>query len=577
MTDNRASQGVSRRSVLILSGIRSTPEKVIALLGALVGLFGLFIRIWSLGRHAINADQAVVGLMAHQILHGHFSAFYWGQNYGGGEPYAVALVFAIFGQSTFSLGMTPVLLDLVAAILVWRIGRRLFDNRIGLEAALLFWIFPEVYIWQSTIEYGFRWFVLDLGLGATLLALRYLNGETRHAPVEIFGVGLLLGAGWWGSPEIMYFVLPIAIGFCFRVFRQHFRVSLSHLALVVAGALLGASAWLEFNIGHHFLSLHSGVQPDPGILHHLQVFVAHTLPMLIGLQLRVSGNWLFGSAIGPLVNVIAIGAGVVVLAQLVRRREAIGLVIFCVTGPIVFGLSPFTWYWADGRYAVFLAPAVALMVVVSIRELLAVEPIARVVGKWSDLVRPVVAIALGLSLTLTAASQLTPYHPNGVSETGGATWTSWTADPSAGLSVIAHTLAGAGVRDLYAGYWVAYPLMFASKGAIVASDISYVRNPGFLATIEADHSAAWLFLDPSKYRYGVALTGVSLMDPSCAALSDRCLLPSRFIEYLSRNHIAYRSDYITPFIAIIPARPVSPVAISTAFHLRAAYVVPRSP
>src|SRR5665213_1722445 len=52
-----------------------------------LAIMGLGIRVWALGRHAINADQAVVGLMAEQILHGHFSAFYWGQSYGGGEPY----------------------------------------------------------------------------------------------------------------------------------------------------------------------------------------------------------------------------------------------------------------------------------------------------------------------------------------------------------------------------------------------------------------------------------------------------------------------------------------------------------
>ncbi len=575
MTDNRAPTTARRRSFASVLDAHSGLEITIAILGVLVGLFGLFIRIWSLGRHAINADQAVVGLMANQILHGHFSAFYWGQNYGGGEPYVVALVFAVFGQSTFSLGMTPVLLDLGSAVLVWRIGRRLFDNRIGIEAALLFWIFPEVYIWQSTMEYGFRWFVLDLGLGAVLLALRYLHDESRFARVEIFGIGLLLGAGWWGSPEIMYFFLPIAIGFCYRILWQRRRVPFSNLLLAVAGSLIGASAWLEFNFGHHFASLHSGIQPDPGIFRHLGVFVVHTLPLLIGLQLRVSGRWLFGAAAGPLVNVVAIGTGILVLAQLVRRREAIGLVIFCITGPIVYGLSPFTWYWADGRYAVFLAPAVALMVVVSIREILLSKPIARLIGNSEVLVRPVVAVMLGLALTLTAASQLSPYHPNGVAETGSATWTSWTGDPSSGLAEIARTLSGAGVRDLYAGYWVAYPLMFASKGAIVASDISYVRNPGFLAAIESDRRAAWLFLDPSKYRYGVALTGVSLMDPGCAALSDRCLLPSRFIGYLSRNHIAYHSDYITPFIAIIPDRPVSPEQVSVAFHLRSAYVLPK--
>ena len=90
--------------------------------------------------------------MAQEILHGHFSAFYWGQNYGGLEPYVVAAVFAVFGQSTFTLEITPALLDARCAFLLWRLGRRLFSPAIGISAALVFWIWPEVYVRASTIR-----------------------------------------------------------------------------------------------------------------------------------------------------------------------------------------------------------------------------------------------------------------------------------------------------------------------------------------------------------------------------------------------------------------------------------------
>ena len=38
----------------------------------------------------ITSDEAVGGLIANQILHGHTYAFFWGQPFGGVEPYAVA-------------------------------------------------------------------------------------------------------------------------------------------------------------------------------------------------------------------------------------------------------------------------------------------------------------------------------------------------------------------------------------------------------------------------------------------------------------------------------------------------------
>ncbi len=103
-----------------------------------VVLIGLFLRIWILGREPWAEDTALPALMARQILHGHFFAPYWGQNCGGVKPYVVAAMFALFGQSSFTLGLTPVVLDSIAAILVWRIGRRLFGSTVGVGPGLLF-------------------------------------------------------------------------------------------------------------------------------------------------------------------------------------------------------------------------------------------------------------------------------------------------------------------------------------------------------------------------------------------------------------------------------------------------------
>ena len=69
----------------------------------IVFALGLLLRCWYLTHQPTNSDVAIVGLMARQILHGHFSAFYWGQTYGGVEPYLVAVMFAVFGQSTIVL------------------------------------------------------------------------------------------------------------------------------------------------------------------------------------------------------------------------------------------------------------------------------------------------------------------------------------------------------------------------------------------------------------------------------------------------------------------------------------------
>ena len=556
-----------------------TRRTLVLLVGALI-LVGLAIRLYAIGRQSINADQAVVGLMAEQILKGHLSAFYWGQNYGGGEPYLVAGMFAIFGGSTLSLGLTPVLLDLIAALLLWRIGRRLFGPWVGISAALLFWIWPEVYIWQSTIEYGFRWFVLDLGLAALLFALRCLDERASRRWWEFALLGLFLGAGWWGSPEIMYFALPIAGFVIYRMVRDRLRLRIRDVSIAMCSAVLGAGVWIWTNVQSHLASLRAGVQPNNSIPSHLKTLVEHALPLLLGIQLRASGRWLFGVAAGSFVTAIAIFAAIVLLGILLRRGEAVLLVFFCLLAPIVYVISPFTWYWSDGRYGLFLAPATSLLVIVGFRE--GARYLPRFSQRYARLRRVTLgerqltagAVLVGLLLTLWAGTQIAPYHPNGVASTGSASWTSWRSDPEAGFHVVANKLEANGIHDLYAGYWVAYPLMFAANSTLTASDISYVRNPALLDSVARSSAPAWLLLDPSRYRLGVALTGVSLMDPSCAAKSDRCLTPHELTHYLVRLHIGYRTFEVSPFVAVVPDRKISPAAISRWYHLRPAYRLP---
>jgi predicted membrane-bound mannosyltransferase len=129
-----------------------------------VGLaVALYLRLWLLGHGGLNSDEAAVGLNALQIRHGHFSAFVWTQTDGGVEPYFVALLFAIFGSSPFVLNATPVLLAVVAALVVWRIGLRLFPAAAAMTAATLTFVWPESSLWNSTKEYGYHEIGLVLG------------------------------------------------------------------------------------------------------------------------------------------------------------------------------------------------------------------------------------------------------------------------------------------------------------------------------------------------------------------------------------------------------------------------------
>ena len=83
---------MSRRTLLLL-----------AVCGAAAGIA---LRIWALllPQGALDADEAVVGLMTRGILHGSLPVFFPGQGYGGTqESFLAAPVVAVFAQKDFAL------------------------------------------------------------------------------------------------------------------------------------------------------------------------------------------------------------------------------------------------------------------------------------------------------------------------------------------------------------------------------------------------------------------------------------------------------------------------------------------
>lgn len=92
-------------------------------------LGGLIIRLWWVFHQSSSADEDIVGVVAQAGLHGHFQAFLGGQPYGGtAEPYLIALAFVVFGQTAVVIELVASALAAVAAVLVWRIVRRLEPN-----------------------------------------------------------------------------------------------------------------------------------------------------------------------------------------------------------------------------------------------------------------------------------------------------------------------------------------------------------------------------------------------------------------------------------------------------------------
>ena len=191
-------------------------------------LYGVLLRSGCWCTFPCGATRRSSACMAKSIDSGHFSAFYWGQHYGGLEPYVVAAVLEIGGGGEPALNATPAVLAAVAAVLV--AGIAVAAGRDRLTAAgrgRAVWVWPYVVVWQSVREGGFREATLCCGLTALLCCVRACR--SRAGPWTFLLLGVALGLGWWASPEIVYFVRP-----CLVLLWGWVRSSLA--AMVAGGA-----------------------------------------------------------------------------------------------------------------------------------------------------------------------------------------------------------------------------------------------------------------------------------------------------------------------------------------------------
>jgi hypothetical protein len=471
--------------------------------GIVLGLLG---RAWFITHARVDSDQAVVGLMAREILHGHVTAFYWGQSYGGVEPFVVAVVIAIFGQTAASLTAVPAILMAVTAVLTWRAALRLVEDRwLAALAGVLVWTIPMLGF-TNTVEYGFRSLTLAVGAAILLTSLRILDG---HATVlDVVAFGLLVGVGWWASPEIAFFLVP-AVLLCVGAVAGTWKVQgprfwLPRIGATLLAAGIGALPWLWSNVPDGFRSVDASqvtVAGSGGYLHHLGVFFQSVLPLQLGVHRPVDGAPLLPGALGPISEVFVYGVLILsVLICLVQNGRGRAIAFGVVVLPFLYALNPLVSFWNDGRYSVYLAPLVALCIVMGF------ERLARVVvprlrspkahSRSTSSVRARTAARAGVSLLVAVVVSAAALGMSWVVD--GSEQTVLSAHPNAPIMREIEVLEQHGVDAGYANYWVAYKLDFLSGGALAFSPTpsDQVRSASIAEQAARASHPGWLFVVP---------------------------------------------------------------------------------
>jgi hypothetical protein len=541
-------------------GARS-PFPSAAICRSLIGLgvlAGIYVRFWYATHQQLDGDQAVVGLMAAAILRGHFSTFFWGQSYGGVEPYAVAALFALFGQSALSIASTPIVLWAIAALLTWRTTLRLVNDRlIAALAATLVWVITSFGI-TTAREYGFHNAALVCGMAAMLLALRILDG--RHRYIDLAGLGLAVGVGWWASPESAYFIVPaiaLVIGAVATTRADHrFQFWAPRLMAAIGASLIGAMPWLWTNILNGFSSLNSSSESSAtsgGYWSHLHTFFANVLPLVLGLTTYGSGRPLVHGGLGIITQVAveaALGFAIVLCLLRPGRSRVIG--VATLGFPLLYAINPLAWWWLDGRYSIYLPPLLAMTFAIGCEQ--AFHPatrqprkralhrqVTRVMTNRSRACMVVVMIST-LVLAVFGFVGLKGNTPLGID-----------ADPNAPTNHAISVLEQHHVMFGYANYWVAYNLDFLSRERLVLTPGPWdqIRSTPIYDQVASAHLPAWLFVPTDQMAVAAAQFGTTNVETGFDSEAN-------FIDALKEIGDPYSVVHAGIIDAVIPKRPITP-------------------
>jgi hypothetical protein len=205
----------------------------LALAIALVVRVALVIRTGA----AIDGDEALVGIQAERILHGHFPVYFYGQSYMGSlETYFIAVVIALTGSSAWALRIVPIILSLALVYLTWRLARALLPvdgagwmefgapllaGLVALVAAIppLYDAVTELRAWGGQIEIYV--ITLALLLATIELADRLRAGIGRWELTRRGAIlGFLVGLGFWVNPLVVYALIACGLWLAFALWRQ---------------------------------------------------------------------------------------------------------------------------------------------------------------------------------------------------------------------------------------------------------------------------------------------------------------------------------------------------------------------
>ncbi len=196
-------------------------------------LVALGVRLWLLTGF-YGSDDLVYGGAVFSILQGDWNprGYIGSLRYGMNVPIAASVW--LFGGSEYAYALYPLACSLINIVLVWRLGKILFDESTGLIAAVLMAFCPLDIIWSGRIQAD-----APLMMWMSASALAFLEGCRRQDPLNrsllCLLSGLFLGLGYT-TKNVAIFLGPLFL-FCLILRRAKWKdcVTAGCGFLIVAG------------------------------------------------------------------------------------------------------------------------------------------------------------------------------------------------------------------------------------------------------------------------------------------------------------------------------------------------------
>ncbi|MCB0335877.1 MAG: glycosyltransferase family 39 protein [Bdellovibrionales bacterium] len=232
----------------------------------------------------VDADEAIVGLMAKHILEGAaLPVFYYGQHYMGSlEAILASWSFALFGVSGLALKLVPLACSLILIIVFYEFLLVATSKQVARVGAVLMAVpAPTLVIWSAKARGGFIEILL-LGTIAFLWYFRWLHSKPKNWNY-FYGTAFILGVGWWVNNQIIYFMLPVGLfSILFWVLRFSWSTA-GHMMMAWVAFFIGGSPYWIYNLNNKFVSFQMfHAAEEGGFFEHLAGFFETALPILLG-------------------------------------------------------------------------------------------------------------------------------------------------------------------------------------------------------------------------------------------------------------------------------------------------------